>query len=104
VVAARLADNDAIVLNAFRSHAGDIEPTAETLEICEIESVVSRPSTSKERSLVSKRSRFEWANDGVEVSVIFVIFGLVYTAIGVGAALSLIRASGKRLRIGKRSA
>jgi hypothetical protein len=47
---------------------------------------------------MTQRGRYEWANDGVEVSVIFVIFGLVYAAIGVGAIWALVRSGGRSFK------
>jgi hypothetical protein len=47
---------------------------------------------------MTKRGRYEWISDGVEVSMIFVIFGLVYAAIGVGGIWTLVRSGGRLVR------
>jgi hypothetical protein len=42
--------------------------------------------------------RFRWANDAVEVAIIFAVFALVYTAIGIGALGAPVIAGFRRLR------
>lgn len=47
---------------------------------------------------MTHRGRLEWATDTIEVSVITMVFVVVYTAIGIGAIGVPILAGVRRLR------